>query len=436
MQKTLKLKLHNALNQLNLADADSPALIVGGRRRNRKKRKSRNGTNRKRNKKGEFIDDTPAQTPESPRKTFIDHQEVSESKQSLVSCLDIEEPIFAVYPAALKNAETLDVNNSLYSSEESLNNKDLTSSSILTEETEKDLEELDNDNCTVDTYETEDRKLRHNSEDSGVFDDEEDWNKQHLVSFEDDDSALSENGFDGKDQENPTDCCESIDQSEIIPQDPVSAETGKIDAAWEEVEIDNSFEEVELSDENENNEDSSALVKEKAPEILSADFSEVEPFLTKFEEPDDREDVIFDLAELQEKPLKLCHEDDDISPRRDNNTFQLMSSLYEPTELEDEVPHRISLDLLSDDEDDVVLFEAGGRKELSIVCNPLYEQSLKEDTDAASVRSFQQGFKTDFDNINLIRLPATDKAAQKEIKESSPLISKTPADEIACCVIL
>ena len=101
------------------------------------------------------------------------------------------------------------------------------------------------------------------------------------MSFEDDDSALSENEFDGKYQENPTDCCESIDRSEIIPQDPVSAETGKIDAAWEEVEIDNSFEEVELSDENENNEDSSAFIKEKAPEILSADFSEVDPFLTK-----------------------------------------------------------------------------------------------------------------------------------------------------------
>ena len=42
--------------------------------------------------------------------------------------------------------------------------------------------ELDNDDCTVDTYETDDRKLRHNSEDSGVYDDEEDWNKQHLVS--------------------------------------------------------------------------------------------------------------------------------------------------------------------------------------------------------------------------------------------------------------
>lgn len=377
------------------------------------------------------MDDTPAQTPESPRKTFKDHQEVSKSKQSLVSCLDIEEPIFAVYPAALKKAEIPGDNNSLYSSKGSLNNNDYKGNSKLTEDTES--EDLENGDGIADTYETDDRKPRHHSEDSGVFDDEEEWNQQHLVSFEDDDSALSENEFDGKDQESPTDRWESIDHSEVLPQDSVSAETGETDAAWEEAEIDDDFEDVELT---ENSEDSSALVKDKAPEILSAGFSEVDPFLTKFEEPDDREDVIFDLAELQDKTLKLCDADDDISPRHDNDTFQLTSSLYEPTGLEDEVPHRISLDLLSDDEDDVVLFEAGSRKELSIVCNPLYEQSLKEETDAASVRSFQQGFKTDFDNINLIRLPATDKAAQKEMKESSPLITKNPADEIACCVIL
>ena len=43
MQTTFKLKLQNALNSLNFTDADSPALIVGGRRRNRKKRRTRHG---------------------------------------------------------------------------------------------------------------------------------------------------------------------------------------------------------------------------------------------------------------------------------------------------------------------------------------------------------------------------------------------------------
>jgi hypothetical protein len=43
MHQSLKLKLQHAVNQAAFADADSPALIVGGRRRNRKKRKNKNG---------------------------------------------------------------------------------------------------------------------------------------------------------------------------------------------------------------------------------------------------------------------------------------------------------------------------------------------------------------------------------------------------------
>lgn len=408
MQKNFKLKLQNALNQLT--DADSPALIVGGRRRNRKKRRPRNcRLNKRRNKKGESIDNTPAETPQSPRKTFIDPQEVSESKQPLVSCLDIEEPIFAVYPEPhLKKSSIVDDGKSLYNSEESLNNKEVSGDIELhEEETREDLYNVATEDDITDTYETENRKLlpRLHSEDSGVFDDEEDWNQQNLVTFEDDDSALSDNEFDGLDNELPA---ENKDTIELESEESESNINGT----------------------------SNTVIKKKAPEIISAEFSEVDPFLTKFEElgDDDKEDVIFDLAELKDKSLKPC--EDDISPRHDNDKFQLTSSLYEPTGLEDEVPRRISLDLLSDDDEDVVLFEAGGRKELSIVCNPLYEQSLKEDADDVSVKSYQQGFKTDFENINLIRLPATDKAAQKEMKESSPLIRKTPDDEIACCVIL
>lgn len=63
------------------------------------------------------------------------------------------------------------------------------------------------------------------------------------------------------------------------------------------------------------------------------------------------------------------------------------------------------MDLLIDDEkDDEVLFDAGSRKELSITCNPLYEQSLKDEEDKLSIKSYQSGFKTNFDNVNHIRV--------------------------------
>lgn len=410
MQKNFKLKLHNALNQLNLTDADSPALIVGGRRRNRKKRRSRNGHNRKRNKKGESIDNTPAETPESPRKIFKDRLEVSKSKQPLVSCLDIEEPVFCVYPEQkLKKSsvsdDSCDLHDDIDEDLAHMENDGCTTKYRM--EGNKDLNEIASEDDLSDTDDTNDRKVlpRLHSADSGVFDDEEDWNQQSLMTPEDDDSALSDNEFDGLDHELHT---ENKDSTEIKGNDS-------------DTNIDG---------------DSNTFEKEKAPVIISADFSEVDPFLEEVERigVDEKEEVIFDLAELKNNRLKACEED--VSPRPDNDKFQLKSSLNEPTELEDEVPHRIPLDLLSDEEDDVVLFEAGGRKDLSIICNPLYEQSLKEDTDDVSVKSYQQGFKTDFENINLIRLPATDRAAQKEMKESSPLIRKSPNDDIACCVIL
>lgn len=68
------------------------------------------------------------------------------------------------------------------------------------------------------------------------------------------------------------------------------------------------------------------------------------------------------------------------------------------------MPQQIPLDLLSDDEDDVVLFDAGSRSEPGIICNPLYEQTLKEEHEATYVRSYQVGFKPDFDAVNFIRV--------------------------------
>ena len=68
------------------------------------------------------------------------------------------------------------------------------------------------------------------------------------------------------------------------------------------------------------------------------------------------------------------------------------------------MPERISLDLLSDDEDDVVLFDAGSQKEPGIICNPLYEQSLKEEQETLSAKGYQVGFRPDFDTVNFIRV--------------------------------
>lgn len=60
--------------------------------------------------------------------------------------------------------------------------------------------------------------------------------------------------------------------------------------------------------------------------------------------------------------------------------------------------------LIDDDKDDEVLFDAGARRDLSITCNPLYEQSLKEEEDKLSIKSYQSGFKTNFDSVSYIQV--------------------------------
>lgn len=78
---------------------------------------------------------------------------------------------------------------------------------------------------------------------------------------------------------------------------------------------------------------------------------------------------------------------------------------YGPTELEDEVPFLLPMDLLIDDDNtDEVLYDARSKRELNITCNPLYEQSLDDEEDKLSVKTFQSGFQTNFDNVNFIQV--------------------------------
>ena len=89
------------------------------------------------------------------------------------------------------------------------------------------------------------------------------------------------------------------------------------------------------------------------------------------------------------------------------STLVYFAFLVVPTGLEGEEAIRVPLDLLIDDDDDEVLYEAGHRKELSIICNPLYDHALKEEEDSISIRSYQSGFKTNFDNINFVQVDLT-----------------------------
>lgn len=65
--------------------------------------------------------------------------------------------------------------------------------------------------------------------------------------------------------------------------------------------------------------------------------------------------------------------------------------------------------LIDDDKDDEVLYDAGSKKELSITCNPLYEQTLKDEEDRLSLQTFQSGFQTNFDNVNFIQVTYLEK---------------------------
>lgn len=398
MQTTLKLKLKHALNNFNFADADSPALIVGGRRRNRKKRRPRNGQNRRKNKRGD-INDSPAETPECSRKSFA-NLDYSETKQQKVSCLDIEEPVFAV--STKENTKENAVRNVSSREENLIFEQAQTEGEEIHEEKDVELEgflavEVTNLYNLTEACENETRQTmpRHHSEDSGVFDDENDWTQLNLGTL-DDDSALSDN--------------------EEVPE-YISSEEREQCAPLQITEI--------VHDELSRN-DKELTYKDTLEKVPTEDCDHGED--------NDKEDVIFDRTNLKEKILKTS--DGEISPIDNNNRFQLKSVLNEPTELEDGMPQQIPLDLLSDDEDDVVLFDAGSRSEPGIICNPLYEQTLKEEHEATYVRSYQVGFKPDFDAVNFIRLPTTDKAAKKEMKESSPLIRKQSGDELPCCIIL
>ena len=83
------------------------------------------------------------------------------------------------------------------------------------------------------------------------------------------------------------------------------------------------------------------------------------------------------------------------------------SPVLDPTVLERDDPIQLPMDLLIHDEkDEDVIFEVNAaRRNPNITCNPLYEHSLRdEEAEKFSLKSFQSGFKTDFDNVNFIRV--------------------------------
>jgi len=88
-------------------------------------------------------------------------------------------------------------------------------------------------------------------------------------------------------------------------------------------------------------------------------------------------------------------------------SFVPPSPVLDPTVLERDDPIQLPMDLLIHDEkDEDVIFEVNAaRRNPNITCNPLYEHSLRdEEAEKFSLKSFQSGFKTDFDNVNFIRV--------------------------------
>ncbi|WAR26881.1 hypothetical protein MAR_012585 [Mya arenaria] len=118
----------------------------------------------------------------------------------------------------------------------------------------------------------------------------------------------------------------------------------------------------------------------------------------KLEEEED--DIIFDLSQLE---LNNC--EGELSAIKDLQRQTTAGSFLYPTVLESDGPIQIPMDLLiDDDKEDEVLFDASARRDLNITCNPLYEQTLKEEeNDKFSLKSFQSGFQTNFDNVNFIQ---------------------------------
>ncbi|XP_045164485.1 clumping factor B-like isoform X2 [Mercenaria mercenaria] len=433
MQRSLKLKLQNAVNQISFADTDTPALFVGGRRRNRKKRKNKNGQAKRKNKKGTESEHPFVLTSITP--DFEYYQDYVPQRPAItsveterpVSCLDIGEPMFIYEPEG--KTQILITNpdrDSLYCSNESLDSSHSRHDSGCEQEPKSDDDFeiiLDQEtNADKDTEQDSHKKgfPRTHSRDSGVYDEE------------DEDVSVVDAGFDEEMADDST--LSDISNEEKVScslKDELEQAESSLASTTEFDEDVSQFEEIDLSEDTKETDIKESDEQSEIKIITDINhISHAEHFL-KLGDDDDDDDIIFDISQLE-----LNTTEEDISNIGKEN-FQLKineGSIFDPTDLEEHTPQRLPMDLLiDDDKDDEVLFDAGTRKELSITCNPLYEQSLKDEEDKLSIKSYQSGFKTNFDNVNHIRIPGT--APNKSQKESSRLLSSQD-DDLACCVIL
>jgi len=451
MQKTLKAKIQNAISLQSSYDAESPALFVGGRRRNRKKRKNKNGQKKHKTRKGVATAAPPrVATPSTPDSdsAYEDLVPIYSVKRPLVSCLDIREPVF-YDPMTSSMFGGEELRDSVYNSNDSL----VSLSSGHDSGTEHDdIKQTDDVEITVEEV-VSDKKggfPRTNSRDSGVYDDgsvEDAGYGDEMVDeiTDEQEEQITDDAFENSISD---ECFEEVfkDDDQVIEciDLPTDAEGKHLD----------DFDDIDLADDQETVEQDNKEaidVDNVEPVVFDRDtlenIREIKTIeegisIVNFVQPEDEDEIIFDLSQLE---VNNTQEGFSRMPKS-KGIYKLSDILDAPTSLEDEeMPFRVPMDLLIDDDDtDEVLFEAAGKKkDLCITCNPLYEHQLREEEDRVSIKSYQGGFKTDFDNINLIQLQTTasGKTSRKPMKESSPLIKRQQAgsdgdNELACCVIL
>ncbi|XP_052284996.1 uncharacterized protein LOC127881286 isoform X2 [Dreissena polymorpha] len=436
MQKSLKLKLQYALSK-PAADAETPAVFVGGRRRNRKKRKPKHGqTKKKRNE----MSTVPPVLNRSFAPDFEYYQDVVRPAAK-VTCVDIEEPVFTeepkqVYPTRRDSG------------------------------CDEDFEDDSEPAITMNTSTPMLKDIcRTHSRDSGVYDGD-------VTIFTDDvtsdsglpDEQTSDEGIASMVEANVSKCsAESVEHGDRRKdvQDDIADDITADDIAADENanrhldSTEEQFDEIDLDSEYEDERDPTLDAVPLSVELAEAyaiDGVEQETAAEATDEQGnvgdnadrflklDEDEVIFDLSQLEvnntERELSTIERWR--QQLRQNN--EKSGWIFDPTVLESDEPIQVHMDLLiDDDKDDEVLYEAGGsRRDLNITCNPLYEHTLKdEETEKISLKNFQSGFKTDFDNVNFIQIPT--KPGGKKTKESSPLLKNGEsenADEIVCCTIL
>ncbi|XP_052782256.1 uncharacterized protein LOC128218591 [Mya arenaria] len=503
MRESLKLILQHAVtNTTSHADAGAPAVFVGGRRRNRKKRKPRNGQGKKKSKVTADYKTDPQFVVTSFMPDFEYIKDVApKRKYPLVTCVDLEDPVF-VYDvtSGRKHGDKESDKDSLYNSSENLSTVKARLDSGCEVDMPSDNDSIDNPN--VDRIKKGELSRTH-SRDSGMFDDVIDDTSYDVTTANgqandnDHDDIIDDDASDDVStddvaaaDESETDeglisCSDTISQAESV-QNVSDVENCNVDDVIDNVtslekeeraildEFEEQFEEIDLNEEKQDIIEIGDGYLPLSEELAQAEVSglktddpvardaemvsmETESGVAPSQEGDvarkgkddigqlsgpdrflkleeEEDDIIFDLSQLE---LNNC--EGELSAIKDLQRQTTAGSFLYPTVLESDGPIQIPMDLLiDDDKEDEVLFDASARRDLNITCNPLYEQTLKEEeNDKFSLKSFQSGFQTNFDNVNFIQIPTT--SASKPSKESSPLIknrSSESADEVACCVIL